>query len=233
MSGQKAFDFDAEYGDRYDLFIRQIIPGYEAYFSLCVALLSESVGENGSVLVVGSGTGAEMGVFSALRPGWDLTGVDKSPQMIRLADQRLGAATGLVRPNLRLVLGDVTEVSLDRKFHAVTSNLVMHFIPTKTKKLDYLRALRERLLPGGSLILMDACWEGGSSFQKMMRSWWAFARDQGLKQDRWREFRREFESGLFPLGKDEELRLVREAGFGTCSPFWTSLHHQAIWAIKD
>ena len=124
MSSQKAFDFDADYGDRYDLFIRQIIPGYEAYFPLCVALLAESVGADGSVLVVGSGTGAEMEVFSTRKPNWDLTGVDKSPQMIRLAEQRLHAK-GLMGPKVRLFLGDVAEVGLDRKYQGITSNLVM------------------------------------------------------------------------------------------------------------
>lgn len=231
MSGLKAFDFDADYGDRYDQFIRQIVPGYEAYFSLCVSLLSGSVGAGGHILVVGCGTGSEMEAFATRKPEWALTGVDRSPQMIGLSEKRL-VSKGLMGSQVHLVLGDIAEVSRDQKYQAVTSNLVMHFIPTWAEKRDYLKDLRARLVPGGALILMDACWERDSTFQKMMRSWWDFARGQGLKPERWREFRREFESGLFPLAKEEELQLVREAGFKEACPFWSSLHHQAIWAIN-
>lgn len=68
------FDFDAKYGEGYDLLIRAILPGYEDLFPTTVGILSEAVAEKGLVLVVGCGTGSELKALATLQPDWQITG---------------------------------------------------------------------------------------------------------------------------------------------------------------
>ena len=230
----KAFDFEADYGRQYDQFIRQIIPGYDAYFEICLALLSEGLDENPRLLVAGCGTGAELTCFARNRPRWKWTGVDLSKQMLDLCRKKLddlALETGF-RPDTEIVEGDVTRLDRPGEFDAVACNLVLHFIPGYAKKLEFLAALRGQLKPGGILILMDACWEKDHAFQKWMRAWWGFAKSRGLKSEKWQSFREDFEKGLHPLTKNDQEKLLLEAGFGEIFPFWSSLHHLALVARK-
>ena len=231
MGSSKAFDFDAEYGLKYDQFIRQIIPGYDSYFPLCISLLSEQMGPDGSLLVAGCGTGTELLEFASVRPDWSLIGVDLSDQMIKIAERKLQGVSA--SNTVKLLVGDVTKVVLDRPLNAVTCNLVMHFLRGQDAKLQFLKSLKSNLAPGGTLILMDACWEKSAAFSRMMRAWWDYAKNRGLLTDRWFAFREEFESSLHPLTRDEEVKLIEQAGFGSVCPFWSSLHHQAFVAVNS
>jgi tRNA (cmo5U34)-methyltransferase len=227
----QAFDFDADYGRQYDQFIRQIIPGYESYFELCLALFTESMGTRGSLLVAGCGTGSELVCFAREKPGWNLTGVDLSPQMLEFCRLKL-AGVGLVAGTdqmIRLIAGDVAQLPRE-EFDGITSNLVMHFVRGEKSKLEFLLGLKNNLKPGGLLVLMDACWEKGSGFQRVMRAWWEFGKARGLTKEKWLSFREDFEKGLHPLTKDQQEKLLHQAGFHDVYPFWSSLHHQAFVA---
>lgn len=228
----KAFDFESDYGREYDRFIRQIIPGYDSFFEICLALFSEAMGENGKMLIAGCGTGAELDCFSRNKPGWKMTAVDLSGQMVDIARKKMAVSareTGH-EPEIEWIVGDVTRLDRQADFDAIACNLVLHFMPGLAGKLDFLKALRSHLRPGGTLILMDACWEKKQAFQTWMRAWWGFASAHGLSTEKWSSFRDDFEKGLHPLPKADQEKLVGQAGFEDVFPFWTSLHHLALVA---
>ena len=66
----ETFDFDGEYGAGYDVLVRRVVPMYEQIFSMAVALLDADLDECGRVLIVGSGSGAELVAFGDARPSW-------------------------------------------------------------------------------------------------------------------------------------------------------------------
>lgn len=234
MSGVtgNAFDFEADYGRQYDQFIRQIIPGYDSFFELSLALYSEALGEEGKLLVAGCGTGAELTCFARNRPRWKLTGVDLSGQMLDICRKNLAKLDG--EPGsyseIELIQGDVARLGRKGEFDAIACNLVLHFIPGFAGKLDFLKGLRGQLKAGGILVLMDTCWEKTNTFQRWMRAWWEFGKARGLKEEKWVSFREDFEKGLHPLPRVEQEKLLDQAGFGEVFPFWTSLHHLALVA---
>lgn len=228
----KAFDFESDYGREYDRFIRQIIPGYDSFFEICLAMFSGVIGENGKVLVAGCGTGAELDCFARNKPGWKMTGVDLSGQMVDIARKKLEASAREIgfEPEIEWIVGDVASLNHQGEFDAIACNLVLHFIPGLAGKLEFLKALRSLLRPGGILILMDACWEKKQAFHTWMRAWWVFASARGLSARKWASFREDFERGLHPLPKAEQEKMVGLAGFEEVFPFWSSLHHLAVVA---
>lgn len=224
------FDFDAEYGRLYDQFIRQIIPGYDSFFALEESLISNAVGDIGKVLVAGCGSGTELMRFAQGNPRWLLTGVDRSLAMLEHCRRRL--ETCEMESPVQLLLGCIPQLEFAGNFDGVTSNLVMHFIQTKVDKLNYLCWVRSKMRSGGVMVLMDACWEKEDAFASMMRAWWDYARRSGLSRERWQTFREEFEKGIFPLTRQEELSLIEEAGFMKVCSAWSCLHHQAFVGVN-
>ena len=56
--------------DGYDVHIRKLIPGYEVVHQQIQALLKTYVNEHAHVLIVGCGTGYELGYLLQLFPNW-------------------------------------------------------------------------------------------------------------------------------------------------------------------
>lgn len=62
--------------DGYDLHIRKLIPGYEVVHQQIQALLKTYVKEHAHILIVGCGTGYELGYLLQLFPHWTFTATD-------------------------------------------------------------------------------------------------------------------------------------------------------------
>ena len=63
-----AFNFDGDYGERYEALARRVIPGYRTLFPMVAALIDPDLPPAGRVLVVGAGTGIEMVTLKRARP---------------------------------------------------------------------------------------------------------------------------------------------------------------------
>jgi SAM-dependent methyltransferase len=142
--------------DAYELFMgrwsRQIAP-----------LLVEfaSPGSTGSVLDIGSGTGALSAAIVAAKPAALVTGIDPSSEYVAFARARQSS------PRARFIVGDAQRLEFpDGQFDATLSLLVVNFIP------DRDRALREmiRVTRAGGVIAA-AVWDYGGGME-MLRSFW-------------------------------------------------------------
>ena len=221
------FDFDAKYGEGYDLLIRAILPGYEDLFPTTVGILSEAVPEKGLVLVVGCGTGSELKALATLQPDWQITGVDPSPSMIHTCRKKLQG-----HPHLTLHEGFLQSLSSDCVFDGSTAILVMHFIEGDEAKLAFLRQIRARLCPKAIHIHLDAvAHPGGKGWDTMMRSWKRISLSLGLPEARWDSLQQQIQVGLFRVNETRMEELFREAGFIEIQRFWMSLHHTG-WLMR-
>lgn len=102
-----------------------------------------------TVLDLGCGTGRHAALLA--ERGYELTGVDLSEEMLKVA-----RATA---PQLSFVQGDVRSVRLNRKFDVVAS--LFHVMSYQTTNADLraaLATLREHLSPGGMFVF--DCWYG-------------------------------------------------------------------------
>jgi SAM-dependent methyltransferase len=102
----------------------------------------------GPVLELGVGTGRV--AIACARAGANLVGVDRMPEMLARAKERLAALPAPVRTRIALIRGDLRTVRLGRRFPLVISpfNVFMHLY----HRDDIERALatvRAHLAPGG------------------------------------------------------------------------------------
>ncbi len=127
--------FDADYAGYLD-----DLPLIEAYAQRAGSPLLE----------LGCGTGRLL--IPLADAGYRVTGVDLSPEMLRIARAKAEAAG--VADRLTLVEGDYAGVSLDETYRLafVVMNTFLH-LNTQERQLSALRHWRQHLAPGGLLVI--------------------------------------------------------------------------------
>ena len=139
-----------------------------------------------SLLDVGCGTGALLEAFAAACPGTKLYGIDLSPQMIAVAQRRLGQ-TAVV------TVADAETLPLpDDAADTVTCDDTIHHYPNPAAAQ---RELRRVMRPGGSLILAE--WRLPAPLRRLMNSF----------------IHRLPEGDVRVYSRDELCRLAAAAGF--------------------
>ena len=137
----------------YDLAAQRVNPGYGLALELVTALLRAHSPADTEILVVGAGGGMEVQTFGAAEPGWRLTGVDPSADMLALA--RAKAAAGLDE-RARLVQGTLDDLAPAARFDAATAMFVLMHLPDDGAKLHLLRGVARRFKLGAPLLLIDS-----------------------------------------------------------------------------
>lgn len=140
------------YAKFYDLFYAD--KDYEAECDFLRRIFAANgVPETGSVLDLGCGTGGH--VIPLSRSGYDVTGIDRSPEMVSIAQSK--SADAGVGPSL--MVGDVRTLELGRTFDAVISMFaVVGYQLSNDDLAAVFRVARTHLDPGG-LFTFDA-WFG-------------------------------------------------------------------------
>jgi SAM-dependent methyltransferase len=106
----------------------------------------------GPVLELGCGTGRVL--LPIARAGFDITGLDLSPQMLARLHSKLALEKAEVRSRAKLIQGDMTDFDLGAKFPLVTIPFrpFQHLIHVQDQ-IACLHAVKRHLTAGGQLIL--------------------------------------------------------------------------------
>lgn len=141
------------YSRYYDLLYRD--KDYAGEASYVRGLIEQHRAGPLSVLDLGCGTGRHDAFLAEM--GYDVTGVDRSAEMLHEA--RALARTAGAPASLRFEQGDVRSVRLGKTFDVVISLFhVMSYMTTNQDLFDAFATVREHLKPGG-LFVFDA-WYG-------------------------------------------------------------------------
>ena len=123
--------------------------GYDRFMGrwsrLAAPLFSEFAGlpDHGSILDLGCGTGSLSFVMAAVRPNCRIMGIDRSPEFVSFARNRLPAS------GVQFQTADAQSLPfLSGAFNSVVSLLVFNFIPDPTKALAEACRVTRR---GGSI----------------------------------------------------------------------------------
>ena len=116
------------------------------------------------VLDLGTGTGNLALLLS--RAGAEVWGVDFSPRMLAKARAKV--------PGARFVLGDVTGPwpdGLPEGFHRIVSGYLLHEFDLEAKVGLLTRWARERLLPGGRIVIGDIAFPTAAARRAAQERW--------------------------------------------------------------
>lgn len=205
--------FESERARGYDQFVDTWIPNYHYFLDLLPKLLGNV--QTKELLVVGCGTGNEIARFATRGDQWHITGIDPSPEMIQQAIEKLQSY-----PNVSLVQTLVNNLDVDKKYHAATLLLVLHFIEDDGSKLDLLRDIAKRLASGAPLILLDIT--GNKSQIQENLQLLKLLLPEGIPDDQIEYRLQRIEKELFHVSEERLIALCLEAGFSKPFHFFQS-----------
>lgn len=198
--------------------VRRVNVGYDLLFTLTHCFLRALDRPELDLLVVGVGGGAEIERFLPDNPGWRITGVDPSHDMLGLAQaktEELG-----VWERVTMLRGTVEDLTVEARFDAATCLFVLHFL-TDEAKLETLRGIAQRLRPGAPLLVASgARVEIGDLGVDFRGAWQHYGEIMGMPAERMAatiEGLMDQQANATPAEGYE--RRLREAGFSRVASF--------------
>ncbi|MFP4096056.1 MAG: class I SAM-dependent methyltransferase [Cyclobacteriaceae bacterium] len=204
--------FEGERASNYDDNIPRWVPNYYFVQQSIPAILKAylPVDEVRKLLVVGCGTGQEISELRQHPTSWQITGLDPSPQMIRLAQMKLAFREN--DRSLRLKIGVVQNLPPDELYDAATLILVLHFIPdSRDGKLDLLKNIAARLQKGAPLIIYDIY--EVAQFEQQLSYFRQYLLLRGMDTDILEEGLQHVREDTHRLTQEQLSTLLQEAGF--------------------
>ncbi|BFM39513.1 class I SAM-dependent methyltransferase [Synechocystis sp. LKSZ1] len=145
----------ADYADYYDVLYQD--KDYPGEVDFIHGLIQSHRPQARTVLDLGCGTGRHSSLL--VQKGYSVQGIDQSVAMLAKAEARRASLSPALAENLQFEVGDIRELTLDRKFDVVL--LLFHVLSYQISHQDLLATLttvRQHLQPGG--ILIFDCWYG-------------------------------------------------------------------------
>ena len=136
------------YSNYYNLFYEQ--KDYSAEVKFIHSLLQEYAPGSKSILDLGCGTGMHDFIFA--QKGFNVTGVDNSETMLRIARSSLSSQKQ-EQKRIEFFQGDIRHIELNRKFDAVIS--LFHVMSYQVRNSDVkmtFDTVRRHLKPGGVFV---------------------------------------------------------------------------------
>ncbi|WP_240636744.1 class I SAM-dependent methyltransferase [Paenibacillus silvae] len=219
---------------RYEQSIPLKIPGYEHMHHMMEKLLAASITDNNDIhiLVTGAGGGKELTLLGASHQEWQLTGMDTSFQMLKLAQQKAEEAG--ITGQTTLLQGTIENLPEAALYDGATCMLTLHFIQGMEAKKSFLRQLAQRLKPGAPLIIAAVNTDLASPvYPVMMQAWREHMLQAGIYAEEWDRFAASLGEQSDPVSGEIMVQLLAECGFSRMTRFFGAFWVEAYYAIRD
>jgi tRNA (cmo5U34)-methyltransferase len=193
------------------------VPWLSAVHSLVEQILSETVPDDGRVLVVGAGGGLELTYLAERHDGWTFDGVDPSAPMLELARETMGPSAA----RATLTEGYVEDAP-EGPFDGATCLLTLHFLPA-TERLQTLEAIRSRLRPGAALLTFHHSVPDGAATRTWLERFARSAAGPTATDDQIAKTADALGTRLPFLSPEGDEALLRAAGFNDVGLFFAAL----------
>lgn len=173
-------------------------------------LVLKDLPEQSRILCVGVGTGAEIMTLAEAFPQWRFIGVDPSANMLEVCRERMTRAGYADR--CEFVHGYVQDAPTDKKFDAVVSLLVSHFVH-RPDRPGYFQHMTDRLKDGGILVNAEISFDLNSSqFPAMLKGWEAVQTLMGATPESLANLPKQLKEMLTVLPPEETEQLIQQSG---------------------
>ena len=208
----------------YDLHIRKLIPGYQLVHQQILAILQAHLSQDAHVLIVGVGTGYELGYLLQAFPRFRFTVTELSQPMLDKAKDYVALWNNDNRVNF--ILGSHIDFEHSPQFDAVLSILVTHFIPFE-HKLEFMQAARRCMKMNGIFLTFDLT---QFSFKQEAEALQQMCLMNGLLEKQVQAMQSRMQDDFYALSTHETFNLLREAGFVQVHSFTQVLSYQGFIA---
>jgi tRNA (cmo5U34)-methyltransferase len=157
-------------------------------------------------------------------------GIDSSPEMIEKCRNKL-AGLGLAE-GVELRVADICTIDLIHKASLSIFNLTLQFL-SPNKRIDVLKKICDNTEPGGAIIISEKVTSSQPELQNTIQQLhWNFKREAGYSELEIARKRDSLEDVLTPLKAEENLDLIRRAGFKEVEILYKNLNFAVFIGIK-
>jgi len=226
--------------NEYEQMVKGVNVGYDLTFLLTECFLRALGKSDLHLLVIGAGGGAEIERFLPRNPGWKITGVDPSQQMLAQAQAKVAAFN--LGDRVTLVQGTIEHLAPKTRFGAATCLYVLHFL-SDDAKLELLRTVRDRLQPGAPLYLISAVRVDETNFgvtnpqlrADFLGAWQHYGEVMGMPTEQMAGIVAQLSEQMSQpqvATADRVQELLHEAGFSHVAPFCLMLGAMYGWIAR-
>lgn len=225
------FTFDVKVADVFDDMVERSVPFYSEIQRMTCQLSADFAMENSAIYDLGCSTGT---TFHRLDPGLDpsvaFVGIDNSAPMLDQARAKLAEVAKRRRVDLHHA--DI-EGSYGLENASVTLMvLTLQFIrPLQREKLA--RKIFAGMRPGGALIVVEKLLSADSTLNRLfIDHYYDLKRAQGYSDTEITQKREALENVLIPYRMEENVALLKDAGFAHVEEFFRWYNFCGFIAVK-
>ena len=222
MNIKEQFDSIAK---EYDRQRRQILPCFDDYYNLPLAMLEYSA-EPYEILDIGSGTGLFSSFLLKKYPNAHFTLIDISDKMLSVAKARFSCFD-----SYDYIVADYTRHIFDKNFDIIISALSIHHLDAKGKK-NLFNTCFQLLNNNGLFINADQVLSPSPEIEKNFSDIWrSHVENSGLLHE---ELLAAYERASLdtPSTMEEHMQWLREAGFLQVDVIYKYFHFCVFYAKK-
>jgi ubiquinone/menaquinone biosynthesis C-methylase UbiE len=199
----------------YDRIIRTYIPHYDESRRVQLELLTAAgIHDSARIVDLGGGTGSLAEAILDRFPQVSLVVRDIDPEMLAIAQVRLGRFANRVELNLGSFTDPLPEAD------AVLSAFALHHLSTLEEKAEVYHRIREAVRPAGVFLNADAV--AGPFWPFLRDEWAAFMANKGFTLDQGYSYLDSWAAEDTYFSVNEELRAMERAGFE---------HPECLWRL--
>lgn len=228
---EEDFTFNDRVAEVFDDMLNRSIPYYQAVVDGMANLLAAHLQSRSTLYDLGCSTGTTLLELARRLPELELRyiGIDNAPAM--LAKARRKSAMFSKSEVLRFRQADITSCPLPDAA-AIVCNYTLQFLRPLVRQA-FVHRLFEALPPGGLLFLSEKTISHASRLNRdFIEIYHAFKKTQGYSELEIAAKREALENILIPFSLEENIGLLRQAGFAEIEPFFTWFNFTALVALK-
>lgn len=219
------FSFDEAVASVFDDMLPRSVPLYRENIALIAALLAKRNPK--SIADLGCSSGNLLLSLAQKLPNARLTGIDSSSAMIALATSKAKAYGA----KIDFVVGDILEAKLDSE--VLIANYTLQFIRPPRRE-SFAQKIFESLPMGGVFVLSEKLAAPSAWLDKaLIDIYHDFKAQNGYSATEIAKKREALENILIPYTQDENIALLKKAGFAVVEVLLRFCNFATFVAIKE
>jgi len=221
---KKHFNKEAE---AFDNQVLKNIPKYPEMLTALINAIPDNK-ENPKVLDLGCGTGNITQKLLTRFPQAEVTCLDLSENMIKIAKNKLSQYK-----SIEYIIGDFTETEITEKYDAIISSLALHHIPNDKEKQEMYQAIYEALNKNGVFYNADVIL-GNSTYNEELNN--KIAQEDminnGVTLEEIQEHKGKREANDIPTTIYNHIKMLENVGFQEIDIIWKYYANVVYGATK-
>ncbi len=225
------FQFNRRVAEVFDDMLKRSVPCYSQVIEMTARILENFLISGDRVYDLGSSTGTTLIELARRLEHLKLkfTGFDNSAAMVEKAT--LKAEIYSKKERLKFKKKDITDLDLHQG-GAIILNYTMQFVSPEIRK-DFLTKIHGFLRPGGVLVMSEKVILSNPALNSgFVEFYHDFKRSMGYSEIEISNKREALENVLIPFTAEENLTLMKTAGFTNAQPFFQWFNFVSFMGIR-